>query len=166
MTKIIFTGPESSGKTYLSSFVSQKYHLPLATEYARNYLSKINRLYNQNDLLFIAKKQLQNEQNNIILDTDLITIKIWSEYKYGICDNWIIEQIKRQKKENRIYILCSPDFPWQPDQLREHPNNRDEIYKIYKSEVESLGYKYYICKGEKKKREKEIKNIICSNLNL
>ena len=166
MTKIIFTGPESSGKTYLSSFISQKYFLPLASEFAREYLTKINRPYNQNDLLFIAKKQLKNEQNSIIIDTDLITIKIWSEYKYGICENWILEQILQQKKENRIYILCSPDFPWQPDPLREHPKNRDEIFKIYQSELESLGYKYYICEGKKKKREEEIKNLICSILNL
>ena len=129
-------------------------------------MEEIKRPYNQNDLLFIAKKQLKNEKNKIILDTDLITIKIWSEYKYGICDNWVLKQIIKQKKENRIYILCKPDLPWHADPLREHPNNRNQIFKIYQSELKKLGYKYYICKGEKNKREEEIKNIICSNLNL
>ena len=166
MSKIIFSGPESSGKTTLSKYVSQKYFLPIAQEYAREYLLEINRPYNQNDLLLIAKKQLQNEQKKIILDTDLITIKIWSEYKYGICDNWIIEQIKRQKKDNRTYILCKPDFDWQPDPLREHPNSRDDIFKIYQSELEKLGHNYYISMGNKKKREIEIKNIISDILNL
>ena len=75
MTKIIFTGPESSGKTYLSSFISQKYLLPLASEFAREYLIKINRSYNQNDLLFIAKKQLEREQKNIILDTPTAIVR-------------------------------------------------------------------------------------------
>ena len=41
--------------------------------------------------------QLKSEQKLKILDTDLITIKIWSYYKYGSCDKWILEQVEKQK---------------------------------------------------------------------
>ena len=36
--KIAFTGPESSGKTTLSEWVSQTYNMDLVEEYAREYL--------------------------------------------------------------------------------------------------------------------------------
>ena len=52
------------------------------------------------------------------------------------------------------------------DPLREHPNSRDDIFKIYQSELEKLGHNYYISMGNKKKREIDIKNIISNILEL
>jgi len=148
MLKIIITGPESSGKTTLCKALSKHFNLPFSKEYAREYLEKLNRNYNQDDLLKIAKGQLKSEQNTQLLDTDLITIKIWSEYKYGSCDNWILDQIEKQKTEKRIYLLCKPDIPWEADPLRENPNDREELFEIYKKEIESLEHDYFIVDAE------------------
>ena len=110
MLKIIVTGPESSGKTTLCKALSEYYKLPFSKEFAREYLADIGKKYWQKDLLEIAKGQLENEQlitdnKQIHLhDTDLITLKIWSNYKYGNCNNWILEQIQKQKIENRLYL--------------------------------------------------------------
>ena len=148
MTKIIVTGPESSGKTTLCNALSKHFNLPFSKEYAREYLEKLNSNYTQDDLLKIAKGQLQTENGLQLLDTDLITLKIWSEYKYGSCDNWILTQIEKQKPENRFYLLCSPDIPWQADKQRENPNDRDSLFEIYKQELNDLGHKYFIVEGE------------------
>ena len=148
MHKIIVTGPESSGKTTLCKALSKHFNLPFSKEFAREYLDLLIRDYNQNDLLKIAEGQLTSEQETQLLDTDLITIKIWSKYKYGSCDKWILEQIEKQKSENRFYLLCKPDIPWQADTQRENPTNRNELFKIYKKELESLGHKYSIVKGK------------------
>ena len=155
MLKIIVTGPESSGKTTLCKALSKHFNLPFSKEYAREYLDSLNRDYNQADLLKIAKGQLQVENEIQLLDTDLITLKIWSEYKYGICDKWMIEQIERQKSENRFYILCKPDIPWQADVQRENPKNREELFDLYKKEIERLRHDYFIVGGENR-----IKNSI------
>ena len=99
MLKIIVTGPESSGKTTLCKALSEHYNLPFTKEFAREYLTDLGKNYLQEDLLEIAKGQLEDEQlitNNqqiSLHDTDLITLKIWSDYKYGNCTNWILEQI-------------------------------------------------------------------------
>ena len=158
MHKIIVTGPESSGKTTLCKALSEHFKIPYSEEFAREYLDVLNRGYNQDDLLKIAKKQLKSEQNTQLLDTDLITIKIWSKYKYGSCDKWILEQIEKQKSENRFYLLCKPDIPWQTDKQRENPNNREKIFKLYKEELTNLGHDYFIVEGEKRK-EKSISKI-------
>ena len=148
MLKIIVTGPESSGKTTLWKALSKYFTLPFSKEYAREYLEKLNRDYNQDDLLKIAKGQLQTENGIQLLDTNLITLKIWSEYKYGSCDNWILAQIEKQKSEKRFYLLCKPDTPWEADPQRENPNDREELFEIYKKEIESLGHDYFIVEGE------------------
>jgi len=148
LLKIIVTGPESSGKTTLCNSLSKHFNLPFSKEYAREYLANLKRDYNPDDLLKIAKEQLKTENRLQLLDTDLITLKIWSEYKYGSCDKWILTQIEKQKSENRFYLLCSPDIPWQADKQRENPNNRKELFEIYKQELGNLEHNYFIVEGE------------------
>ena len=156
--KIITTGPESSGKTTLCQQLSKHFNIPFAQEFARLYIDSLDRVYNIDDLLYIAKEQLLSEFNSQLLDTDLITIKIWSEYKYGRCDNWILNKIEKQKSEKRFYLLCSPDIPWQSDNQRKNPNDREEIFEIYKKELENLKHKYFIVEGENR-LEKIIQKI-------
>ena len=148
MDKIIVTGPESSGKTTLCNNIASHFKLSYSKEYARKYLKKIGKEYIQEDLLKIAKGQLNLEKVNKILDTDLITIKIWSEYKFGNCDNWILNKIEEQKNEIRFYLLCKPDISWESDPLRENPNDRMKLFEIYKMELENLGHKYHIVEGK------------------
>ena len=83
----------------------------------------------------------------IICDTDLLTIKIWSEYKFGKCDSWILDKINTQKKEQRIYLLCKPDLMWEYDPQRENEYERDKIFNLYKKELISLEHKFWIIKG-------------------
>lgn len=164
MLKVIATGPESSGKTTLCNALAEHFNITFTAEFARKFLNKLDGDYTQDDLLAIAKGQLQSEKpttNNSQIslhDTDLITIKIWSDYKYRDCDNWILEQIEKQKKEIRFYLLCKPDIPCEADPLRENPNNRDELFEIYKKDLENLGHDYYIVEG-KRRLEKVIEKI-------
>ena len=150
MHKIIVTGPESSGKTTLSKNLSKHLSGKLVNEFARNYLAKKNNTYNFENLIEIAQNQykLENQKSKIIVcDTDLLTIKIWSEYKFGKCDRWILDKINAQKKEQRIYLLCKPDIKWEYDPQRENVFDRDKIFNIYKKELISLGQKFYVIKG-------------------
>ena len=101
MLKIILTGPESSGKTTLCTKLSKHFKIPSIHEYAREYIHNIQRDYNKNDLLNIAKGQflLEKRKDNVLIcDTDLITIKIWSLLKYKDCNNFILEKIHKKLK--------------------------------------------------------------------
>ena len=168
MLKIIVTGPESTGKTTLCKYLSKYYKTSLVQEYAREYIDNLNKEYKKEDLLIIAKKQysLENIQKKILIcDTDLITIKIWSEYKYGECDRSILELIKSQKNENRFYLLCKDDIPWKFDNQRENSESRDLLFNLYKKTLENLGCKYIVVKGSKREEIaiSSINNLISSN---
>ena len=150
---IVITGPESSGKTTLTKALAKALNIGYTEEYSREYLDS-NSTYKQGDLLKIAKGQLQKEKANhnpiAIHDTDLITIKIWSEYKYNQCNPWIIEQIEEQKNKNRLYLLCKPDIPWEADPLRENPTNRAELFEIFLTEIQNTKHPCFIIEGEKR----------------
>lgn len=139
--KISITGPESTGKSTLSETLAKAYNTVWAPEFARLYLEKLGRNYQEEDLLQIAKGQLalQNQLEKkanqyLICDTDLLVIKVWSEHKYGRCHPWILEKLKEVRYD--LYILPFIDIPWQEDPLREHPHLREHFYQKYKEELE------------------------------
>ena len=77
-----------------------------------------------------------------------VWLHIFSRFITFLKGEWI--KRKKQKSENRFYLLCSPDIPWQADKQRENPNNREELFELYKKELENLNHSYYIVEGEKR----------------
>lgn len=157
----VFTGPESSGKTTLAMEIAKIKEGVFVPEYAREYLAKLGKEYVEEDLLLIAKGQYKlqeeakkNSEKRICFDTDLLTIKIWSEVKYGRCDEWILDRL--YSNPNAFYILCKPDFPWEYDELRENPTDREELFNLYQKELESLNLPYQISSGTLSSRVEEL----------
>jgi len=170
MKKVVISGPESSGKSTLSKHLSESLFIPHVREYAREYIDSLNREYNEEDLVQIAKGQLGLEEDIIsqtpsylICDTDLLTIKVWSEYKYGSCDLEIIELLKNNLPD--LYLLTSPDFPWKEDLQRENPNNRDELFSIYKEEIINLGVPFVVLSGSESDRLERVMEIFANYFN-
>ncbi|MDH5368340.1 MAG: ATP-binding protein [Cyclobacteriaceae bacterium] len=164
--KVVIIGPESTGKSTLSSELAKHYNTTWVKEYAREFIENLNRPYEEYDLLDIAKGQLQAEdfeaqQANklLICDTNLITIKVWSEYKYKTCHSEILENINSKKYD--LYLLTNVDIPWIEDPQREHPNMRKFFYNIYKRELEKTGVPWVDINGENNidRLNKAIKNI-------
>lgn len=149
MKKIVVLGPESTGKSFLCEQLANHFKSQWVVEYAREYLEKNGTNYKYEDLYEIAQGQLKYEDSasvgsqptidngrpgkkTLFLDTDLYTIKIWSEISFNSCDNRILTQIAKRKYD--LYLLCNTDLPWTPDPLREYPDlvSRQKIYNYYK----------------------------------
>ena len=165
MKKIIVTGPESSGKTTLFKQLVQYYDIAGVNEYAREHIGNLNREYNYHDILEIAKVHFNNEQelcnikqNFLLSDTDLLTLEIWCEFKYGKCHSFILDNLRNHLPN--VYILCYPDIPWEFDPQRENPYDRLELFDIYEKKINSLGVYYHIIKGNEQTRFELSKTII------
>jgi len=170
MKRIVILGPESTGKSTLALNLSNHYQAYYVNEYARDYL-KFRNDYLEEDLLQIAIGQLQLEDEGeqecrkkdlpmIFYDTDLTVIKIWSEFKYGKCDPWILEQHKLRKYD--LYLLAYPDLEWHPDPMRENPKDRDrmKIFELYQKDLKSRKVEFRIIKGIGEKRNKNAIEIV------
>jgi NadR type nicotinamide-nucleotide adenylyltransferase len=142
LKKIVVIGPESTGKSTLCEQLAQHYNTIWCPEYAREYLLKHGMNYSYDDLLTIAKGQLDledkssqliaNSSQPLFIDTDMYVMKVWSEFVFGKCDKWILEQIVQRQYD--LYLLCNTDLPWVKDELREYPDlkTREILYRIYK----------------------------------
>lgn len=152
MVKIVITGPESTGKTTLCKALAEKFETTWVPEYAREYIDRLDRPYDQSDLLLIAEGQAEAESRAaesadgiLFCDTNLLTIKIWSEYAYGFCDSRILALYDKQKCD--YYLLTDIDLPWTADPQREHPNERDILFEKYRKEVEHSGVPFGVVSG-------------------
>jgi len=163
--RIAITGPESTGKSMLTEQLSRHYKTAWVPEYAREYLNSINRSYTYDDILEIAKGQIdaENEMQSravkfLFCDTEPIVTKIWCDVKYGRCHPWIIEQIESNPYE--LYLLCNTDLTWEDDPLREHPDKREYLFKLYLDELQKRGLPFSIISGLGDKRLKDAIKII------
>lgn len=157
--KLVITGPESTGKSMLGLFLHNATNFPLVPEYAVEYLKNLNRKYLYEDLVKIAKEQVKSETKAgnanaglLICDTDLITIKIWSEVRFGKVDDWILKTLLSRHYDH--YLLCYPDIDWEFAEFRENPYDRDVLFNIYEKELLFYKKPYTIIKGTYDQREK------------
>ena len=153
--RIAFTGPESSGKTTLSKWLSVYLSFDFVNEYAREYLSK--RIdYSHYDLDKIASEQFRRNEGsgNLVIDTEMLVMKVWSEEKYKSCSSQILKLLERQKID--FYFLCKPDIPWENDPLRENPLDRDRLFMKYEENLNEQDFNYAVLKGSLEERQKII----------
>jgi NadR type nicotinamide-nucleotide adenylyltransferase len=157
--RVAIVGPECTGKTDLSRFLASHFQAPWVPEVAREYLDSLNRPYEKRDLKEIALAQISEEDrlakqaNEILIcDTNLLIIKIWSEFKYGDCDPAILNAMNNRNYD--LHLLTYVDIPWADDPLREHPDKREVLYGLYKSELEDARINFVEIKGEQEARRK------------
>ncbi|ELR71014.1 Ribosylnicotinamide kinase [Fulvivirga imtechensis AK7] len=170
LKKVVVIGPESTGKSSLSSALAAHYQTEWVPEYAREYIDQLQRPYQESDLIEIARGQLGSEDEKaaksnklLICDTDLIVIKIWYEHRYGYCPKEILSTINSRKYD--LYLLTYIDIPWEDDPQREYPHLMEYFYNLFKSELEALNLPYVVVRGEFEERMRSATRAIDSRLN-
>lgn len=166
LIKLALVGPECSGKTTLAEALSKEWNEPFVPEYSREYLEALGRNYNQDDLLEIAKGQLEREyaiaedaNHFLICDTNTLVVKIWAEVRFGRAQNWIERQFL--EKPYQLYILCGHEgIDWEYDDLRENPDDRIELYDLYKKALVRAGKQFIEVEGTVEERIAKIKKIL------
>ena len=162
MRKIVITGPECSGKSALSQALAEYYGMPWVPEYARWYLEHLPRGYEARDLISIALGQegaVFNctaqfpEASGIFIDTWLVVLQIWYRYRFGAPPAFF--EAMRGRHAIDHYLLCRPDLPWTEDPLRENPNDRDELFEVYRAFLTDMGASYTIISGRGDARQED-----------
>jgi len=149
--RIVLTGPESTGKTEISTYLADKLNAVLIPEYAREYISKLNRKYEYGDVENIAQKQIEefNDPHDgkiVIFDTWLIITKIWFKLVFDNVPGWLEQKLGELRID--LFLLCEPDIPWEEDSLRENPGKmRNTLYQYYKEEIEKYKFPYIEISG-------------------
>lgn len=152
LRKIVITGPESTGKSWLTKKLGEHFQVPFADEYARYYLEEHGPDYDFETLETIIQNH-KTHQHQIIsqatelvfLDTDLLNFKTWEQLVFGKTHDFLEKEIA--KESDHLYLLTYPDIPWTPDPLRVNPDNRLELFELNLDLIKKLNRPYQIVRG-------------------
>ncbi len=170
LIKVVLFGPESTGKTTLASQLAAHYNTEWVPEFAREYLQekwdREHKTCEPKDLLPIAVGQmaLENQLSKtadklLICDTDLLETKVYSEaYYLGYCDP-ILEKYALENTYD-LYLLTGIDVPWQKDDLRDKPDERERMFNYFRDTLKDYKRNFVTLKGNEKMRFKNaVKHI-------
>lgn len=127
MIVVVLTGPESTGKSSLSQALATRFNAPLVSEYVRDFIEQQQRDTCYTDVSTIAEQQLHNELTAraqcpplLLLDTHLLSNKLWSEVLFAQSPAWI-EAALLEQRYDLIALLSPKGIDWQADPQRCQP---------------------------------------------
>ncbi len=136
--RVVVTGSESTGKTTLAGGLAARFGAPWSPEFARLYVDRVARALGPDDVVPIARGQLEAEDAVLrtasalaVHDTDLLSTVVYARHYYGSCPAWI----ERAALERRgdLYLLCHPDVPWVRDGLqRDREPERALLHRLFR----------------------------------
>lgn len=164
--RIAFTGPESSGKTTFSKWLSTELsQSECILEFARVYLEERGIVTaNANDFREIAREQCKffserSEAEHQIFDTDIFVLRVWNEevYQLKLPELEILPSYKMD-----IHFLCTPDIEWEEDPLRSEPiqSERIRLFEKYKLHLQNTEANFVILSGSKEEKKSIILSLI------
>ena len=167
--KIAIYGPESTGKTTLSKQLADYFKTEWAPEFARDYLQEKwdskKEICNPDDLLPIAAGQmalensaLQKAKDYLFVDTCIMTTKVFSEIYYGFCDSKLEKAARKHKYD--LFFLTDIDVPWEKDDLRDSPNEREITFEKFKQALIENNKPFIVLTGNPELRLQKAIEII------
>ena len=161
ITKIVFVGPESTGKTTLCKKLAARYSTNWVCEVCRIFAEEkkqdtndIQFNFNLQDFIEMANQQnkeeykLEKTANKLLFcDNDSFALSIWCERYLGAYYEEIYNIYKNATyldNDNKIYILTKPNVPFVQDGFRDGEHIRDWMYDRFVEELQHKGMTYYI----------------------
>lgn len=150
--RICVFGPESTGKTTLTSRLADHYDTVVVPEYARAVIAARDGDLVPEDIEAIARGQMasedaiaRNANRLLICDTDVLTTTIWSDVLFDNCPQWIRDAADARHYD--LYLLLEADVPWVDDEASFLPEDRRGFFDRCKQALDERARPYVTLKG-------------------
>ncbi len=161
--KICFYGPESTGKSVLTKYFAKLYETEYVPEVAKEFITSND--FTLDDIVRIGLAQTERvlektkTANKLLFcDTDLITTEIYSRHYLHEVPPVLLELEAKIKYD--VYFLLDIDVEWVPDGIRDLGDRRQEMYEVFKEELEKRSISYVAVNGSWENRIQVIENFL------
>ncbi len=164
MPRVVLIGSECSGKTSLADALSSHYKVDYLEEYSRIYAENKGENLTFEDVIPIAKGQIQSEMdfiksssdNLLLFDTCILSTYIYSKIYY----NKVPAELRKWMDLSiyDFFFLTYPDPEWNDDGIRKMPISRSEMHDFFKKELQAFNLPFYEIQGNEEARILSINN--------
>jgi len=155
--RVCLIGPECTGKTLLAQRLAEHYATAWAPEFAREFALEVARPLTLADVDPIGRGQIAGEDlaaldadRLLILDTDLVSTAVYSNYYYSAVPQWIVTESKRRLAD--LYLLMDIDVPFHLDPARDAEEHRVDHAHAFRRALEELGAEHVVIGGDWEER--------------
>jgi nicotinamide riboside kinase len=147
--RVVLTGPESTGKTWIASRLARELGLPRSAEAARAVAEEQGRALEAADIDDVARRQIALEERAleqalalgaplVLHDTDLVSTVVYGRHYNGSCPAWIEREARERRAD--LYLLLGIDVPFEPEPgLRGTAADREAQLPLFRSALAEIG---------------------------
>jgi NadR type nicotinamide-nucleotide adenylyltransferase len=171
VTKAVFVGAPSTGKTTLAERLAREFDTVWMPEYGREYWEQhqIDRRLSLEQLVEIAEghrtreDELIRECNRFLFsDTDATTTFVFSLYYHGQVHPRLAELADEARDRYDFVFLCEDDIPYDDTWDRSGAVTRGRMQQMIRDDLSARGIDAIVLHGPLEERMARVREVICS----
>ncbi len=169
ITKVVFVGAPSTGKSTIAECMAQRLHTVWMPEYGREYWEQhqIERRLSPQQLVEIADGHLERE-NQLLMhanrylfcDTNAITTYMFGQAYHGGVDVRLEELARQAQSRYDLVFLCDVDIPYDDTWDRSGDVQRLVFQKQIVADLQIRKIPYFVLKGDVYTRAVKIEHVL------
>ncbi|MGZ8867957.1 MAG: AAA family ATPase [Thermoanaerobaculia bacterium] len=171
ITKVVFLGAPSTGKTTLAEALALRYETVWMPEYGREYWDahQLERRLSSAQLVEIAEEHRRREDALILdskrvffVDTDASTTRLFSLHYHGTCDPRLDALADEAAARYDLFFLCEDDIPYSDTEDRSGEVNRTMFQQWVRADLARRGIDAVRLNGSLEQRMQRADEVIAS----
>jgi NadR type nicotinamide-nucleotide adenylyltransferase len=150
--RVCLLGPEATGKSTLARQLAELYRTLAVGEYARVLRSMRDGELRPVDFQVAAHAQvaaqdaLTRQANRVLIcDTDLVSLWLWAERRFGCCPDWIGQQARQRLAD--LYLVTATDIPLAGDAPFDDAQRRQTFLERCQEVLRAAGARFIVLHG-------------------
>jgi NadR type nicotinamide-nucleotide adenylyltransferase len=169
ITKVVFLGAPSTGKSTIASQLAKKYQTVWMPEYGREYWEKhqIDRRLTKEQLVDLAFGHMEREKEKIIdakeylfVDTNALTTHLFSQDYHGESHPKLVKLAEKASREYDLVFLCEDDIPYEDTWDRSGTVHRGIFQKKIRADLLDRKIPFFSLRGTLMERIEKVEKVL------
>jgi HTH-type transcriptional repressor of NAD biosynthesis genes len=169
ITKVVFVGAMSTGKSTITEALAQRYQTTFASEYGRDYWTEhqVNRRISFEAFDEIAVGHLEREESAalkankyLFVDTNAITTYMYALDYHGKAPKLLTQLALENARRYDLFFLCDDDIPYDDTWDRSGDQKRHVFQKQIIADLRERRIPYIVLRGSLEERMATVDHIL------